>query len=173
MPIAILSIGECSMSTRARILLAALALCLVPPVTGFAQSGRSAVAVVKADPQLATLAKAIEAAGLEAALSGSTEVTVLAPTDTAFAKLPAGALENLLKPENRAQLEAVLKNHVIAGKLSRDDLKKRRDVATLEGKSLAVRLERGNLMIGAAEVGKRERVADNGRVHTIDTVLLP
>ena len=161
------------MSTRRRILLAALALSLAPAATTFAQSGRTAAAVVKADPQLATLARAIEAAGLEAALSGSTPVTVLAPTDEAFAKLPAGALENLLKPENRTQLEALLKNHVLAGKLGRDDLKKRRDVTTLDGKSLAVRLERGKLLIGAAEVGKRERAADNGRVYSIDTVLLP
>jgi uncharacterized surface protein with fasciclin (FAS1) repeats len=161
------------MSTRRRILLAALALSLAPATATFAQSGRSAAAVVKSDPQLATLSRAIEAAGLEAALSGTTEVTVLAPTDAAFAQLPAGALENLLKPENRAQLEAVLKNHVLAGKLDRDDLKKRRSVTTLDGKSLAVRLERGNLHVGAARVGSRERVADNGRVLTIDTVLLP
>lgn len=161
------------MSTRRRILLAALALSLAPAAPVLAQSGRTAVAVVKADPQLATLAKAIEAAGLEAALGGTTEVTVLAPTDEAFARLPAGALENLLKPENRAQLEAVLKNHVLAGKLDRDDLKKRRSVTTLDGKPLAVRLERGNLHIGGARVGSRERVADNGRVLTLDAVLLP
>jgi uncharacterized surface protein with fasciclin (FAS1) repeats len=165
------------MSTRRRILLAALALSLAPAAASFAQSGvqsgRTVAAVVKADPQLATLAKAIEAAGLEAALGGTTEVTVLAPTNEAFAQLPAGALENLLKPENRAQLEAVLKNHVLAGKLDRDDLKKRRTVTTLDGKPLAVRLERGNLQIGGARVASRERVADNGRVMTIDAVLLP
>jgi uncharacterized surface protein with fasciclin (FAS1) repeats len=161
------------MSIRRRILLAALALSLAPAAATFAQSGRTVAAVVKADPQLATLAKAIEAAGLEAALGGTTEVTVLAPTNEAFAQLPAGALENLLKPENRAQLEAVLKNHVLAGKLDRDDLKKRRTVTTLDGKPLAVRLERGNLQIGGARVASRERVADNGRVMTIDAVLLP
>jgi uncharacterized surface protein with fasciclin (FAS1) repeats len=161
------------MSTRRRILLTALALSLAPAAATFAQSGQTVAAVVKSDPQLATLAKAIEAAGLEAALGGTTEVTVLAPTDEAFAALPAGALENLLKPENRAQLAAVLKNHVLAGKLDRDDLKKRRNVTTLDGKPLEVRLERGNLQIGGARVSNRARVADNGRVLTIDAVLLP
>ena len=162
------------MSTRRRILLAALALSLAPvAAVSVAQSGRSTADLVKADPQLATLAKAIEAAGLGAALGGDSEVTLLAPTDAAFAKLPAGTLDNLLKPENRAQLEAVLKNHVLAGKLGRDDLKKRRELTMLGGKALPVRLERGNLLVGGAEVGKRERVAGNGRLYTIDTVLLP
>jgi uncharacterized surface protein with fasciclin (FAS1) repeats len=158
---------------RRRILLAALALSLAPAATCLAQSGRTVAGLVKADPQLGTLARAIEAAGLEAALGGTSAVTVLAPTDEAFARLPAGALENLLKPENRAQLEAVLKNHVLAGKFEGADLKKRRGVTTLDGKPLAVRLERGNLTVGGARVGSRERVADNGRVLTIDAVLLP
>ncbi len=161
------------MPSRRLVVIAALALSLAAPALSLAQSGRTAAALVKADPQLATLARALEVAGLEAALAGDTAVTVLAPTEEAFAKLPAGALENLLKPENRAQLEAVLKNHVIAGKLSRDELKKSRSVTTLDGKLLPVRLERGNLVVGAARVGNRERVADNGRVFTIDSVLLP
>ena len=96
------------MSTRRRILIAALALSLAAPALTLAQADRTAAAVIQAEPQFATLAKAIAAAGLEAALGGETEVTVLAPTDEAFSRLPAGALDNLLKPENRAQLEAVL-----------------------------------------------------------------
>ena len=161
------------MSTRRRILIAALALSLAAPALTLAQADRTAAAVIQAEPQFATLAKAIAAAGLEAALGGETEVTVLAPTDEAFSRLPAGALDNLLKPENRAQLEAVLKNHVVAGSLGRDELKKRREVTTLGGKSLPVRLERGNLVVGGAKLGVRERAAVNGRVYTIDAVLLP
>jgi len=164
---------EFSMPSRRLVLIAALALSLATPVLSLAESGRTAAALIKGDPQLATLAKALEAAGLEAALAGSTAVTVFAPTEEAFAKLPAGALENLLKPENRAQLQALLKNHVIAGKIDRGELKKSRSVTTLDGKPLPVRLERGNIVVAAARVGNRERVADNGRVFTIDSVLLP
>ena len=101
------------------------------------------------------------------------EVTVLAPTNEAFAALPAGALENLLKPENRGQLSAVLQHHVIAGRLGRDDIKKRRELTPLSGKSLGVELKRGNLEIGGARLASRDRSADNGVVHTSGAVLLP
>ena len=117
--------------------------------------------------------EAIEAAGLAPALSGADEVTVLAPTNEAFAALPAGALENLLKTENRGQLTAVLQHHVVAGRLGRDDIKKRRELTPLSGKSLGVELKRGNLEIGGARLASRDRSADNGVVHTSSAVLLP
>lgn len=157
------------MPSRRYLLLATLALALSPALTR-ADASPTTAQVVKSSPEFSTLARAIEAAGLEAALSGDA-VTLLAPTNEAFARLPAGKLDELLKPENREQLAALLKHHVIAGKLQRDDLKKRRSVTALDGHSIEVRLERGNLMIGEARVGNRERVAGNGRVFALDAVL--
>ena len=161
------------MSSRRSFVTAVLALGLALPALSLADTSRSAAEVVKADPEFSTLAKALEAAGLAAALSGSEPVTLLAPTDAAFAKLPAGTLEGLLQPANREQLAALLRRHVLPGKLHRDDLKKRRNVAALDGQVLPVRLERGNLVIGDARVANRERVAANGRIYALDQVLVP
>jgi len=158
------------MSPSRRLVLA-VALLLTAP--SLAAQGKTVMDVIKGEPQFSTLAAAIEAAGLAAALSGADEVTVLAPTNEAFAALPAGALENLLKPENRGQLSAVLQHHVIAGRLGRDDIKKRRELTPLSGKSLGVELKRGNLEIGGARLASRDRSADNGVVHTSSAVLLP
>jgi uncharacterized surface protein with fasciclin (FAS1) repeats len=158
------------MSSRRSLLLATLALSLSPALTQ-ADATLTAAQVVKSSPEFSTLARALEAAGLESALAGGDAVTLLAPTNEAFARLPAGKLEELLKPENREQLAALLKHHVIAGKLQREDLKKRRNLTALDGHSIDVRLERGNLVIGEARVGNRERVAGNGRVFAVDTVL--
>jgi len=159
------------MSPSRRLVLA-VALLLTAPSLAAAQ-GKTVMDLIKGEPQFSTLAAAIEAAGLAAALSGADEVTVLAPTNEAFAALPAGALENLLKPENRGQLSAVLQHHVIAGRLGRDDNKKRRELTPLSGKSLGVELKRGNLEIGGARLASRDRSADNGVVHTSSAVLLP
>lgn len=159
------------MSPSRRLVLA-VALLLTGPSLAAAQ-GKTVMDVIKGEPQFSTLAAAIEAGGLAAALSGADEVTVLAPTNEAFAALPAGALENLLKPENRGQLSAVLQHHVIAGRLGRDDIKKRRELTPLSGKSLGVELKRGNLEIGGARLASRDRSADNGVVHTSSAVLLP
>lgn len=159
------------MSPSRRLVLA-VALLLTGPSLAAAQ-GKTVMDVIKGEPQFSTLAAAIETAGLAAALSGADEVTVLAPTNEAFAALPAGALENLLKPENRGQLSAVLQHHVIAGRLGRDDIKKRRELTPLSNKSLSVELKRGNLEIGGARLASRDRSADNGVVHTSSAVLLP
>jgi uncharacterized surface protein with fasciclin (FAS1) repeats len=150
-----------------------VALAFTAPMLTFAAGDKTVADVVKADPQLSTLARAIDAAGLAGALSGAEPVTLFAPTDEAFAKLPAGALDNLLKPENRDTLVAVLKHHVVAGKLGRDEVKKRREVTPLSGKALDVALERGNIVVGGGKLTARERPASNGRVHVLDTVLLP
>ena len=159
------------MSPSRRLVLA-FALLLTGPSLAAAQ-GKTVLDVIKGEPQFSTLAAAIEAAGLAPALSGADEVTVLAPTNEAFAALPAGALENLLKTENRGQLTAVLQHHVVAGRLGRDDIKKRRELTPLSGKSLGVELKRGNLEIGGARLASRDRSADNGVVHTSSAVLLP
>ncbi|MFO1425439.1 MAG: fasciclin domain-containing protein [Steroidobacteraceae bacterium] len=156
---------------RLAVLGAALAaVCILP---AHAAGGKTVADVVKGDAQLTTLARAVEAAGLGGTLAGGDPLTLLAPSDAAFAALPAGTLENLLKPENREQLAALLRHHLLAGKLGRDDIKKRREITAADGKALAVALERGNLVVGGAKVAARERGAENGRVHVIDKVLLP
>lgn len=155
-----------------RPLILAAALALAAPVLALAQGGNVAD-LIRAEPRFSTLATAIDAAGLGAALSGPDAVTVLAPTNEAFAALPAGALDNLLKPENREQLATVLKHHVIAGRQDADAIKKRRELTPLSGKPLAIELKRGRLEIGGARVAGRERGADNGLVHALEAVLLP
>ncbi len=160
------------MSMRRSFIIGA-ALALTAPMLSLAAGEKTVADVVKGDAQLSTLARAIDAAGLGGALSGTDEVTLFAPTDAAFAKLPAGTLDNLLKPENRDALVAVLKHHVVAGKVGRDDVKKRREITPLAGKALSVALERGNIVVGGGKLTARERPASNGRVHVLDAVLLP
>jgi uncharacterized surface protein with fasciclin (FAS1) repeats len=119
-----------------------------------------------------TLAKALTAAGLVDTLKGKGPFTVFAPTDAAFAKLPKGTLESLLKPENKAQLVKILTYHVVPGKVLSTDLKTG-PVKTVEGSTVPVGLEGGKVEVGKAYVTKADIAADNGVIHVIDTVLLP
>ncbi len=120
-----------------------------------------------------TLAQALTAAGLVEALSGAGPFTVFAPTDAAFAKLPAGTLDDLLKPENKAKLQSILKYHVVSGDVRAADVVKLTSVKTLEGKSLPVKVSGATVKIGDATVTMTDIVASNGVIHVIDTVLLP
>lgn len=118
-----------------------------------------------------TLAKALTAAGLVETLKGEGPFTVFAPTDAAFAKLPAGTLDNLLKPENKAQLVAVLTYHVVPGKVMAKDVKAGA-VKTVNGKD-ATLATAGGVTINGAKVVAADLAAGNGVVHVIDTVILP
>lgn len=120
-----------------------------------------------------TLVAAVKAAGLVDTLKGPGPFTVFAPTDEAFAKLPPGTVENLLKPENREQLQKVLKYHVVAGKVMAKDAVKLKSANTVEGGSLAVKASGGTVMLNDAKVIKADVAADNGVIHVIDSVLLP
>ena len=120
-----------------------------------------------------TLIAAVKAAGLVDALKGPGPFTVFAPTDEAFAKLPAGTLENLLKPENKEQLKKILMYHVVAGKVMAKDVVKLHSANTLEGGNLAIKAGDGGVMIGKARAIKTDIAASNGVIHVIDTVLLP
>ena len=120
-----------------------------------------------------TLLAAAKAAGLVEALSGETPLTVFAPTDEAFSKLPAGTVENLLKPENKDQLAAVLKYHVVAGRVFSTDLLDGKAVKTLQGGSLIATLKNGKAMILNAQLIATDIDASNGVIHIIDQVLLP
>jgi uncharacterized surface protein with fasciclin (FAS1) repeats len=120
-----------------------------------------------------TLAAALKAAGLVDTLKGDGPFTVFAPTDAAFAKLPAGTVEDLLKPENKEKLVSILTYHVAAGKAMSSDLKDGQAVKTVNKKDVTVRLDGGNVMVGDAKVIMADVPASNGVIHAIDTVLIP
>ena len=119
-----------------------------------------------------TLAKALEAAGLVETLKGAGPFTVFAPTDEAFAKLPAGTVESLLKPENKAKLQRILTYHVVPGKVMAADVVKLSSAKAVSGDTLTVKTGNG-VMVDNARVVKTDIGASNGVIHVIDTVLLP
>ena len=119
-----------------------------------------------------TLAKALEAAGLVSTLKGEGPFTVFAPTDEAFAKLPAGTLETLLKPENKAKLQRILTYHVVAGKVMAADVVKMRSAKAVSGDTITISAA-GGVMVDKARVVKTDIGASNGVIHVIDSVILP
>ena len=122
--------------------------------------------------QFKTLVAAVKAAGLVDTLIGKGPFTVFAPTDEAFAKLPAGTVETLLKPENKDKLTAILTYHVLAGKVMAADVTTS-NAKTVNGKEVAIKVDGGKVTVGAATVVKMDIAASNGVIHVIDTVLLP
>jgi uncharacterized surface protein with fasciclin (FAS1) repeats len=135
--------------------------------------GKTIVDVAKAAGGFKTLLAAATAAELASVLAGEGPFTVFAPTDEAFAKLPAGTVETLLKKENRAQLVDILKYHVVAGKVSLAKALELREGPTLQGSKVAIRFEDGRVKIGAASLIKADIGASNGIIHVIDQVLIP
>jgi uncharacterized surface protein with fasciclin (FAS1) repeats len=122
---------------------------------------------------LSTLVAAVKAGDLVGVLKGDGPFTVFAPTNDAFAKLPAGTVENLLKPENKAQLVAVLTYHVVPGKVYSKDLKNGMKAKTAQGSEVTITLKDGKAMVNNATVTAADIEASNGVVHVIDTVILP
>ena len=122
-----------------------------------------------------TLAAALKAADLVDTLKGEGPFTVLAPTDEAFAKLPEGTVETLLKPENKDKLVAILKYHVIPGKAMAADVVKLdgQEVKTVQGEKAKVAVKDGTVTVDGAKVIKTDIDATNGVIHVIDTVILP
>ncbi len=120
-----------------------------------------------------TLVAAVKAAGLVDTLKGDGPFTVFAPTDEAFAKLPPGTLESLLKPENKAKLQAILTYHVVPGRVMAADAMKLSSAKTVEGQEISIKSMNGSVMINNAKVIKADVVASNGVIHVIDTVILP
>lgn len=98
---------------------------------------------------------------------------MFAPTDEAFAKLPAGTLDSLLKPENKAKLQSILTYHVIAGKVMAADVVKLTSVKTVEGQSVSIKTMNGGVMVDNAHVTKTDIVTSNGVIHMIDSVMMP
>jgi uncharacterized surface protein with fasciclin (FAS1) repeats len=120
-----------------------------------------------------TLVAAVQAAGLVDTLKGAGPFTVFAPTDEAFAKLPAGTVEDLLKPENKAKLVSILTYHVLPGKVMAADVAGKDMMAkSVQGSEIHVMGMKG-VMVNEANVTKADIVADNGVIHVIDAVILP
>lgn len=120
-----------------------------------------------------TLATALTAAGLVETLKGDGPFTVFAPADDAFAKLPAGTLEDLLKPENKAKLAAILTYHVVPGKVMAKDVVGLSSAKTVNGKALKIAVKDGTVMVDNARVTKTDIQCSNGVIHVIDAVMLP
>ena len=123
--------------------------------------------------QFKTLAAALGAAGLVGTLKGAGPFTVFAPTDDAFAKLPAGTVEELLKPENKSKLTAILTYHVVDGNVMAGDVVKLTEAKTLNGMMVKVKVNGDTVMINDAAVTSADIAASNGVIHVIDSVLLP
>ena len=151
---------------------AAVAMVLVLS-TGIARAADIVDTAVSAG-NFTTLVAAVKAAGLVDTLKGPGPFTVFAPTDAAFAALPAGTVETLLKPENKAKLASILKYHVLPGRvMSKDIAGKKLDPKTVEGQTLVIDASGTAVKVNDATVAKADIGADNGVIHVIDKVLLP
>ncbi len=123
--------------------------------------------------QFNTLAAALKAAGLVDVLKGDGPFTVFAPTDAAFAKLPAGTVETLLKPENKDTLISILTYHVVPGKVKAEQVVGIKGAETVNGQRVSVNASGGKVMVDGANVVKTDVMASNGVIHVIDSVILP
>ena len=137
-----------------------------------AATGKTIVSIASSNKKLKTLTAAIKAAGLEETLSGEGPFTVFAPTDEAFAALPPGTLDALLKPENKEKLAQLLTYHVVSGKVESTTLKSG-DVPSLLGRPITVTVKGKKVMVNEATVTKADVPASNGVIHLIDKVILP
>src|SRR3954463_14683562 len=149
------------------------ALGIVAGGAGARAADQDIVETAVAAGQFKTLAAALNEAGLVSTLKGSGPFTVFAPTDAAFAKLPAGTVENLLKPENKDKLTAILTYHVVPGRVMAADVGKVHEAKTVNGKMLTVATKGDAVMINDAKVTATDITATNGVIHVIDSVILP
>jgi len=154
-------------------LVVAAALLAAPSVVTaqMAAPAKNIVTVAVENGNFKTLAAALTAAGLVETLQGAGPFTVFAPTDAAFAKLPAGTLDALLK--DKAKLAAILTYHVVAGKVEAKDVVKLTSAKTVNGATVAIKVVNGKVMINNATVSTADVQASNGVIHVIDTVILP
>ena len=140
--------------------------------TSACAANQDIVAVASSAGSFNTLVAAVKAAGLVETLQGPGPFTVFAPTDEAFAKLPQGTVEALLKPENKEKLVAILTYHVVAGKVMAADVKTMK-AKTVNGESLDVKVADGVVTVDKAKVVKTDVMAENGVIHVIDSVVIP
>ena len=150
-----------------------LVLSAHPTLDAKAQRHDNIVDVARSAGQFGTLLAALDAAGLTHTIAGGGPFTVFAPTDEAFSRLPAGTVEDLLKPANKGRLQAILKYHVVSGRVTASQVKNLRSAGTLEGQRVAVSHEGGTIKIDKATVSAADIQASNGVIHIIDGVLIP
>lgn len=155
-----------------KLTLGALVALFVITSSAKAQS-KDIVGLAVGNENLSTLVAAVKAGGLVETLQGDGPFTVFAPTDEAFAALPKGTLEMLLKPENKDKLVAILTYHVVAGKVMSTDLSNGQKAKTVQGEQVDVAIRRGDVKISGAKVVAADVQAKNGVVHVIDKVILP
>ena len=146
-------------------------LTMVAPARG--QQTKDIVDTAVAAESFKTLAKALTAADLVGTLKGPGPFTVFAPTDEAFAKLPAGTLDKLLRPENKAMLVRLLTYHVVPGRVMAADVVKITAAKAVSGDTLPIEATGGTVTVDKARVAKTDILASNGVIHAIDHVLLP
>ena len=157
-------------------LLVAAAACSFGVKSSLADCGTCDKTIVEnavASEDFKTLVAAVKAADLVKTLSGEGPFTVFAPTDKAFAKLPKGTLETLLKPENKKKLVGILTYHVVAGKVMAADVVKLKNAKTVQGRNVRIRVKDGKVRLNKANVVKTDIVCKNGVIHVIDAVILP
>ena len=151
----------------------ALGLGIAFAATGGYAGDKDIIAVATEAGTFSTLAAALTAAGLVETLQGEGPFTVFAPTDEAFAKLPAGTVEELLKPENKDKLVAILTYHVVSGKVMAADAMGLSEAQTVNGAMVGISTADGKVMVGGATVIAADIAASNGVIHVIDAVMLP
>jgi uncharacterized surface protein with fasciclin (FAS1) repeats len=150
------------------------ALVVVSVTNSIAQApSKDIVDTAVAAGSFTTLAKALQAAGLVDTLKGKGPFTVFAPTDQAFAKLPGGALDELLKPENKAKLTRILTSHVVSGRVGSAQVVKMQSAKALSGATLDIKTSGKTVMVDNATVVKTDIEASNGVIHVIDAVIIP
>src|SRR5688572_19400236 len=136
-------------------------------------AAKDIVDIASTNPDFETLTAALTAAGLVETLQGDGPFTVFAPTDDAFAKLPPGTLDELLKPENKAKLQAVLTYHVVGGSVKAADVVKLDKAKTVNGAEADITVDGGKVKVDGANVVTTDIVASNGVIHVIDAVIVP
>ena len=157
-------------------LVVAALLCSVGSKAALADCGTCDKTVVEnavASDDFKTLVAAVKAADLVKTLSGDGPFTVFAPTNEAFAKLPKGTVEELLKPENKKKLAEILTYHVVSGKVMAKDVVKLTEAKTVQGSKVKISVKDGVVSIDGAKVVKADIVCKNGVIHVIDAVILP
>jgi uncharacterized surface protein with fasciclin (FAS1) repeats len=155
-----------------RIVLSAMLLAATT-VLGYAAAKQDIVDTAVAAGSFKTLVAAVQAADLATTLKGKGPFTVFAPTDEAFQKLPAGTVESLLKPENKAKLRAILTYHVVPGSVMASKVTTLSKAKTVNGADVKIAVNNGSVMVGDAKVVKTDIETSNGVIHVIDHVLMP
>ena len=153
--------------------IAALTIAMAAPAPAARAETKDIVDTAVAAGSFKTLARALEAAGLVETLKGEGPFTVFAPTDEAFAKLPAGTLEDLLEPANKEKLRRILTYHVVPGKVMAADVVKLESAKAVSGDTITVTAGAGGVRVDDARVTKTDIAAANGVIHVIDAVIVP